>query len=158
VEILRAVAGNAFVGVAAFDDPWAHGRFVDRDVQPGIEYDSALAVRRGNGEASIVARRSVVVAPVVHALHAPHYRSDGSIAIAFDVGAATASVRLDVFDARGRCVRILADGRRAAGRHEILWHPRGDVGAAARGVYFVRLQSGGFTASRRVVVTGAPAH
>ena len=46
-------------------------------------------------------------------------------------------VRLDIFDARGRLVRVLHDGALAAGRNELQWDGRNDRGLqAASGVYF----------------------
>jgi len=60
---------------------------------------------------------------------------------------------LDVFDASGRRVRELARGDLAAGEHFARWDGRdasGDICPA--GMYFVRMQTVGFSAERRLVL------
>ncbi len=60
-------------------------------------------------------------------------------------------VSLHVYDTAGRLVRELADGRRAAGPHEIIWDGRDTSGQrAAAGVYFARVESADGVAVRRV--------
>jgi len=65
-----------------------------------------------------------------------------------------ASVHLHVFDVRGRHVRSLADGRAyPAGDHQALWDGRNALGQqVASGVYFYRLTTGGFVATKRMVL------
>ncbi len=54
----------------------------------------------------------------------------------------TRDVRVTVFDARGRRVRALLDGRRPAGVYDIVWDGRDDLGRRSpSGVYFARLDS-----------------
>jgi flagellar hook assembly protein FlgD len=49
-------------------------------------------------------------------------------------------VELQVFDAAGRAVRTLAQGRMDAGTHTATWNGRDDSGRElAHGIYFVRL-------------------
>ncbi|MBC11609.1 MAG: hypothetical protein CMM85_01400 [Rhodothermaceae bacterium] len=62
--------------------------------------------------------------------------------------AASGSVRLDVFDVTGRRIATLADGPRAAGRHEV----RFDTSGLSSGIYLVRLQSGGESVVRQIAV------
>jgi hypothetical protein len=63
-----------------------------------------------------------------------------------------APLQLEILDVAGRCVRSLASGRFAAGRHGLEWDGRGDDGAAAGpGVYFARLRAAGVERVRRVV-------
>jgi hypothetical protein len=58
-----------------------------------------------------------------------------------------------VHDAAGRRVATLADGVLAAGRHLASWNGRTDGGgAAAVGVYFVRLETQGLSRSRKAVL------
>ncbi|MEM8487633.1 MAG: T9SS type A sorting domain-containing protein [Bacteroidota bacterium] len=57
-------------------------------------------------------------------------------------------VRLEVFDALGRRVRVLVDAQQTAGWHEALFTRR-DLAA---GVYFYRLQAGEFTATQSIIV------
>lgn len=59
------------------------------------------------------------------------------------------AARITVVDVQGRMVASLVDGSLAAGVHDVVWH-----GPAAAGVYFVRLESGGRSTARRVLVTG----
>lgn len=62
-------------------------------------------------------------------------------------------VRLDVVDMLGRLVRRLHDGPLDAGRHDLRWDGRdASGGPAAPGVYVVRLQTPGASASARVTV------
>jgi alpha-amylase len=69
----------------------------------------------------------------------------GTVTLRFTLPAA-GSVRLAVYDVGGRRVATLLDGSMAAGTHEARW-----VGAdAAAGLYFVRLESGGATVTRRI--------
>jgi hypothetical protein len=60
--------------------------------------------------------------------------------------------RLEVLDLRGARVATLVSGRLAAGAHSVRWDGRDDAGRLAPpGAYFVRLQAGGVTSSRRIV-------
>jgi endoglucanase Acf2 len=53
-------------------------------------------------------------------------------------------VRLAIFDARGRQVRLLAEARMPTGTHTITWDGRGDDGQLlASGVYFLRFEAAG---------------
>lgn len=63
------------------------------------------------------------------------------------------AIRLDVFDARGRHVRTLADGVHAAGSRQVSWRGRDVAGRdVASGVYLLRLQSSGRTTMARAVL------
>jgi len=64
------------------------------------------------------------------------------------------NVRLDIFDARGRLVRVLHDGTLAAGRNELQWDGRDDRGLqTASGVYFSRARGEhGETQSQRMML------
>ena len=62
-------------------------------------------------------------------------------------------VRLAVYDLLGREVRTLVDGFRAAGAHAVVWDGRSDAGeTVASGVYLYRMEAGGFTESRMMVL------
>jgi hypothetical protein len=72
--------------------------------------------------------------------------------IAFELPEAT-EVQLQIFDARGRLVQELANGRFAAGHHRLVWDGRGSRGTqVASGVYFYRLQAVGQATLQRSMV------
>jgi hypothetical protein len=63
-----------------------------------------------------------------------------------------AGVRVGVYDVLGRQVRLLADGSRPAGIHELEWDGRTDEGVSAgSGVYFVRAEGERRIAVQRLV-------
>lgn len=57
-------------------------------------------------------------------------------------------IRIAVFDIAGRQVAVLVDGRREAGRHEVVF----DGSGLASGVYICRLQAGGYSAGLKMVL------
>lgn len=62
-------------------------------------------------------------------------------------------VRVQVFDAAGRLVRTLVDGRQSAGSHAVDWNGRDDAGReAASGVYLYRLGTEEGTLTRRMTL------
>ena len=74
-------------------------------------------------------------------------------AIRYDVPAHGATVELVVYDVLGRHVRTLADGFERGGRKRVTWDGRNALGQpAATGVYFVRMQAGGFVQTRKMVL------
>ena len=60
---------------------------------------------------------------------------------------APAQVHLDVFDVAGRRVARVVEAQLGAGSHRLTWDPQ----AAAGGMYFARLRSGGREVTRTVV-------
>jgi hypothetical protein len=63
------------------------------------------------------------------------------------------TVDLAVFDAAGRRVRQLIDGRQTPGPHAVTWHGRDDTGArVSGGVYFYRLRAGSQSRTRSMVL------
>lgn len=68
--------------------------------------------------------------------------------------ARSSAVRLAVYDASGRLVRDLANGRHEPGQHETTWDLRDRDGRlVGAGLYFVRLEAEGRSCGRRLVVT-----
>jgi len=62
-------------------------------------------------------------------------------------------VRLAVYDVRGRLVRTLAQRSYSPGPHSIDWEPRAEEGTPlSQGIYFVRLDVGDRTLTRRFVL------
>ncbi len=65
--------------------------------------------------------------------------------------AAPGTVRLRIYDPRGRLVRTLVDGVAPAGRHSVVWDGADARGrAVASGVYVVELESGAGRAEARI--------
>lgn len=61
-------------------------------------------------------------------------------------------VRLEVVDVQGRVVRVLTDEVWSAGRHSVVWTGENDTGGVSGpGVYFVRIQAGGFRAINKML-------
>ena len=78
----------------------------------------------------------------------------GPVRMAFALAEA-GEARLEVFDALGRLVRVLAEGRHAAGAQECAWDLRDARGAAVSpGVYLIRARTESGEARQRVVVAG----
>ena len=62
-------------------------------------------------------------------------------------------VSLRVYDVSGRLVATLAAGNRSVGDYEVAWDRRSDDGGrVGSGVYFIRLDGSGVTATEKVVV------
>jgi len=75
-----------------------------------------------------------------------------STTIAFEL-AESSPVRMSVYDLQGRRVRLLVDGRRPAGRHEVRWYGRTDAGLpVATGTYICRLEAGGHEFKQRMLL------
>ena len=77
-----------------------------------------------------------------------------STTISFSVPEGKAGqVTLKVFDVRGRLVRTLSDQVRDAGSYTLFWDGTDESGRqVASGVYFYRMQAGGFTQIRKMVL------
>jgi hypothetical protein len=74
-----------------------------------------------------------------------------SVSLAFDLGR-ECPVRIDVHDATGRLVSVLADGRMGTGRHAISWDGRGRDGREVPpGTYVILLNADGKMNFKRVV-------
>ena len=62
-------------------------------------------------------------------------------------------VRISVYDLLGRLVQVLEDAKRGPGSHRIAWDGTDRYGAAvSQGVYLYRLETGGHTETRKMVL------
>ncbi|MBW7998426.1 MAG: T9SS type A sorting domain-containing protein, partial [Candidatus Glassbacteria bacterium] len=76
-----------------------------------------------------------------------------STTITYSVPEGGREVRLEVFDIRGRLVRVLAGGVREAGTYSVEWEGDDEAGrAVSSGVYFSRLRWAGFSTVRKMVL------
>ena len=76
----------------------------------------------------------------------------GSVFYSYAIGT-PGTVRLEVYDLSGRCVRSLRNETAAAGMYQAEWDGRTDSGErAGSGVYFMRLSTREGPASRRIVL------
>jgi len=67
--------------------------------------------------------------------------------------AASANVRIAIYDVRGSLVRRLVDETMPAGQHQTRWNGVDDQGRpATSGIYFVRMIAGSYTEVRKIVM------
>ena len=67
--------------------------------------------------------------------------------------AGASPVRIGIYDAAGRLVKTLFDGKREAGSQRELWNGRDETGRpVAAGVYFARIAALGTTEARKIVL------
>jgi hypothetical protein len=59
--------------------------------------------------------------------------------------------RLVIYDVAGRLVRTIVDGDIEAGEHRTGWDGRDAGGSSASGIYFARLETPGFTQTRKII-------
>jgi FlgD Ig-like domain len=72
--------------------------------------------------------------------------------IGFDLQGAI-DIRLTIFDATGRQVRVVRQGQLPAGRYQAFWDGTDDLGIrVAPGIYFARMEAKGFEKSRKLVL------
>jgi hypothetical protein len=73
--------------------------------------------------------------------------------VAYGIPGSGSAVRLRVYDTSGRLVATLVDGFKQPGYHTATWNGRTDAGkAAASGVYFYRLEAGGHTLTKQMLL------
>jgi endonuclease/exonuclease/phosphatase family metal-dependent hydrolase len=159
------VGGTAASFDVAFDDAGAAREsdttytatlvFSTRDQQglAGASDQSDLTVNlsatvTGTGQVG-VGDRPLAEVTFLGANHPNPFRAGGT-RISFSLAHDT-HVRLAVFDVQGRRVRTLADGNLPRGEYDLGWNGRADDGREVTpGVYFYRLETPGYTATRRM--------
>jgi len=152
VQRATAAAGPWVEATALPLAPAVQMQFLDRDGFAAAWY--RLALRTGAGDVTLspaIAAGAPTLGAAVSLLP-PIDRGDVGVDVRWSIGSPQRA-DLAVFDARGRRVRLLTSGPRAAGSHLVTWDRRDEAGVhAARGVYFVHLRAGGTSATRKVVV------
>ncbi len=124
---------------------------VDADgLNPGHEYCAYIEIRSNAAESLVVVPVFLNLIPTtvdpapsaVGMLGCYPNPFNPSTTMSFDLESA-GPVRLEVFDLRGRPLRVLADAELPAGRHERIWDGRDAAGRVLpSGVYFARMESG----------------
>ncbi len=130
-----------------------HYSYTDRAVEAGATYFYKLADVDVQGNQTFHGPVSVTVEPVRFALLRSHpnpFSQTTTIRLSL---AAPGQVSLKIYNSAGDLVRTLADGEITVGTHDILWNGCDDTGQLLpQGSYTCRLEDGGQTQSRRLVL------
>jgi hypothetical protein len=126
--------------------------YLDDDVQPGQTYRYQLVIRDRDGAfASPIVTATVPTTIARLEQNAPN-PFNPTTTIRF-VLATRAHATLAIYDAAGRLVRVLIDGVVPAGAGVAAWDGRAHDGShVVSGVYFCRLETDGFTDTRKMVL------
>ena len=129
--------------------------YIDSDILSDPPYWYRLRTVANTGEEFLVGPVEAASgdAPPFVRLYPPMDRStDTGIPIRYRVGGGRTQIRLEVFTATGRLLRVLDRGFVTAGEHVVIWDGNSDAGhAAARGTYFVRLATDHGSVSKKLV-------
>jgi hypothetical protein len=129
-----------------------NSQYLDTTVEPGETRTYRLGVWRGDEEV-FVGPLSIGGNPKAFNLaqNAPNPFGERTT-IAYELPK-DGKVTLRVFDLNGRLVRVLKDVNEPAGFYTVTWDRRDDAGReTVNGVYFYRLDTPGFTATKKMLV------
>ena len=135
----------------------ACGRWVGKGDKMAAEESDTEAMRRTLDSIEIsgtvvigVGEEAVPEAVRLYSIYPNPFTPQTTIRFELSVAGMT---ELSVYSLSGRRVRTLVNEERPVGAHRVVWNGRDDYGTpAASGVYFFRLQAGGVTQTRKVVL------
>jgi hypothetical protein len=144
------------VAVTSASTPEAKGFYVDRTVEGGKTYRYEMVVKTHRGD-EYRSPSSTVSMPVLElALEQNHpnpFNPQTTIPYVIPSGNAPVRVRLIIYDASGRTVRLLVDEDQSAGAREIVWRGDDNSGATvSSGIYFCVLQAGKERRTQKLVL------
>ncbi|CUT01050.1 T9SS type A sorting domain-containing protein, partial [Candidatus Kryptobacter tengchongensis] len=129
-------------------DNWVYAIAIDGQGNKWIGTYEGLAVYREGGVILDVYEKDEKIMPKEFALYQNYPNPfNPSTFIKFDLPR-EAKVKLGVYDVMGRLVKVLIDEQMQAGRYRVEF--RGD--GLASGVYFYRLEAGGFVSVKKMVL------
>jgi hypothetical protein len=133
--------------------PISERSFDDVDALPNRAYDYALGVVRSDGS-ELRSSPVNVGATLARFIQKPGFPNPFNPVTTLRYSIPEAGrVVLGVYDVRGRLVATLVDKRELAGDHVVRWNARdADGSTVASGTYFVRLQWGGRTQTRKITL------
>jgi hypothetical protein len=153
VNLYRSDAGTGEYALLTPSPLPQSSTYTDSSIEPDGLYDYRLGVLDGSGGEVSLGPITVGGTPRVPALaqNFPNpFRSATQIRFQLPE---PGHVSLKVYDLSGRLVRTLRDGAEVAGYHTVDWDLEAESGRAlAGGVYFYRLESPGFTATKKMIV------
>jgi hypothetical protein len=150
VVIADAVVGG---GTASGDGALADLTFrrVGPEAQAAVRVDLAQVFDGMGGSDALSVASGAVPSTYALAQNAPN-PFNPETQIAYQTPEA-GRVTLIIYNALGQQVRKLVDGQMAAGSYRVSWDGRDEAGRAmASGVYLYRIEAGGFSAVRRMVL------
>jgi hypothetical protein len=149
------VAEGPYTDVAVELVPADQMSYRDTGVEPGRDYWYRLVIQATDG-AGLAGPIHVTTGGVILStqLFAPREPANsGPVEIRYNLAGVGESTRLEIFDVRGRRVRLLDSGRREPGTYLTTWNRLDDAGTlVGRGVYFVNLSAGGERYSAKLVL------
>ncbi|MEM1127033.1 MAG: T9SS type A sorting domain-containing protein [Bacteroidota bacterium] len=172
VDLPASIPHDAYLELRLDDDLWRRARPGDQvrvlDGETGVAHDlasgatvrlsvdaAARPLRLLIGAAAYVALETASTVPPALTL-APNYPNpfNPSTTVVYAVPDALAGERLrvEVFNALGQRVAVLADRVHEAGRYEITWSAVAQGSEWASGVYYSRLTGGGRTLTRPMLL------
>jgi hypothetical protein len=100
-----------------------------------------------------VANEAVADAPVTYHLAANYPNPfNPETTIEYELGE-SGRVRLEIYNMLGQKIKTLVDQQQESGVHRVVWQGRDEMNATvASGIYFYRIQSGDFRATRQMVL------
>jgi hypothetical protein len=153
--------GTFRYAVAPIDASGCEGQLsrpVEVSIEPGSDLQVSLQVDTPDGQPAPEsdARERVETTGLFGC--APNPATGDGTLVSFSIGGVVGRdsgevACLTVYDAAGRVVRTLAEGRLPAGRHVVPWDGRDDHGSAvASGCYFLALDAGGGRETGKILV------
>ncbi len=127
--------------------------YLDSDIERGVSYTYRIEYLEGDKTHTLFETEAIETPalPLVLDQNRPN-PFNPSTEIRFSLPNRCA-VRLDVFDAAGRLVRILKDCTLGTGQHSIVWDGTNNEGrSVGSGVYFYRLRAGKEAISKKMVL------
>ncbi len=149
----RKEGDDPFSEIALVSSPGREFSFEDKEIEFGAVYDYRVLLSEGSGWTVLFERGGVKTPhiPVTLYQNTPN-PFNPSTRIRYFIPEPL-HVRLSVFDASGKLVRILADGNKPSGFHAETWNGTDERGGSvASGVYFYNLRAGKKETTRKMIL------